>query len=200
MTIFIAGKQHKKVVMSLKFIETSISDLFIVVPHVYRDDRGFYVKYFDKASFASNNLPVDFSESSYISTYRGVLRGLHYQVNPAQGKLVHVVQGSVFDVAVDLKKDSDTFGKYISFYLSGDEYKAIYIPGGFAHGFLCLEDRTIFSYQSTGEYVPENSSGIIWNDEELNIEWPVGNIPLVVSEKDNGLHSFDQYKNGLNIR
>jgi dTDP-4-dehydrorhamnose 3,5-epimerase len=181
--------------MAFSFLETGISDLIIIVPHQFRDNRGCYTKYFEKEEYKKRGLFVDFSESSEILSYKGTLRGLHYQDNPSQGKLIHVVIGSIFDVAVDLRKDSATFGKYECFVLQGNENKAIYIPENFAHGFLVLEDKTIFSYQCTGKYVPENCDGIIWNDKELDIPWPVDviGVPIRISEKDKILQTFKQF-------
>jgi dTDP-4-dehydrorhamnose 3,5-epimerase len=183
--------------MAFSFFETDISDLVIIIPHQFRDKRGCYTKYFEKDEYKQRGLPIEFSEASEIVSCKGTLRGLHYQNNPSQGKLIHVVTGALFDVSVDLRKDSATFGKYEYFILRGNENKVIYVPEYFAHGFLVLEDNTIFSYQCTGKYIPENCGGIIWNDKELNIPWPFDaiGIPIKISEKDRSLQTFEQYKN-----
>jgi dTDP-4-dehydrorhamnose 3,5-epimerase len=189
-------RPHREVDMAFSFFETSISDLTIILPHQFRDERGCYTKYFEKNEYKKRGLPTDYSESSEIVSCKGTLRGLHYQNVPSQGKLIHVVIGSIFDVAVDLRKDSATFGKYECFVLRGNENKAVFIPENFAHGFLVLEDNTIFSYQSTGPYMPENNNGIIWNDDELGINWPLDELdsPLIVSEKDRKLQTFADYR------
>jgi dTDP-4-dehydrorhamnose 3,5-epimerase len=182
--------------MAFSFFETSISDLTIIMPHQFQDERGYYVKYFEKDEYERKGLPTNFSESSEIISCKGTLRGLHYQNNPSQGKLIHVVTGSIFDVSLDLRRNSATFGKYECFILRGNENKAIYIPENFAHGFLVLEDDTIFSYQCTGKYVPENCGGIIWNDKILNIHWPEEKVdlPLIISNRDKSLQTFSQYR------
>jgi dTDP-4-dehydrorhamnose 3,5-epimerase len=181
-------------------METGIKGLLVIKPHQFSDERGFYNKYFEKDIFKKLGLPSDFSEFSEILSRKGTIRGLHYQNNPSQGKLIHVVTGSLFDVSVDLRRNSETFGKYKYFILRGDQEQAVYIPENFAHGFLALEDNTIFSYQCIGKYVPENCGGIIWNDKELNIPWPLDiiDVPILISEKDKNLQTFDQYKTGQN--
>jgi dTDP-4-dehydrorhamnose 3,5-epimerase len=144
-------------------------------------------------------MSAEFTESNMIRTHkRGVIRGLHYQNTPSQARLFYVVSGSVFYVTLDLRKDSNAFGQYESFSLSEDRPQAVYTPENFAHGFLTLEDNTIIFYQSTGKYIPENCGGILWNDNELNIKWPVDdlNISVIISEKDRKLKTFECYKNG----
>jgi dTDP-4-dehydrorhamnose 3,5-epimerase len=181
--------------MAFAFFETTISDLMIIMPHQFSDERGFYIKYFEKEEYDRIGLPIEFSESSEIISHKGVLRGLHYQNTPSQGKLIHVVAGSIFDVAVDLRKNSETFGKYECFLLKGNDKKAVYIPENFAHGFLALENGTAFSYQCTGKYVPENCDGIMWNDETINIRWPLEKVDkIILSEKDQKLQTFAQYR------
>jgi dTDP-4-dehydrorhamnose 3,5-epimerase len=182
--------------MAFEFFETGIPDLTVIAPHQFNDERGAYVKYFEENAFLEKRLPVNFSEITDIVSRKGALRGLHYQDNPSQGKLIHVARGAVFDVALDLREESPSFGKYETFYLYGNQYKAVYIPERFAHGFLVLEDDTVFSYQCAGKYVPENCGGIIWNDKTLNIQWPIEKVssPLILSEKDQKLQTFDQYR------
>jgi dTDP-4-dehydrorhamnose 3,5-epimerase len=183
--------------MPLIFSKTKIPGLILITPHQAKNEHGYFCKYFEREVFRENGLPADFSESNMIMAYKkGNLRGLHYQSTPSQARLFYVITGSVFYVTLDLRRDSDTFGKYEGFFLSEDQPKAIYAPEEFAYGFLSLEDNTIISYQSTGEYIPENCNGIIWNDVRLNIQWPIDylDVPLIISEKDKLLQTFDRYR------
>jgi dTDP-4-dehydrorhamnose 3,5-epimerase len=187
--------------MALIFSNTTIQGLTLITPHQVKEDRGHFCKFFNKKNFAENGLPSEFTEFSVNVSYKkGTLRGMPYQHNPSQGRLVYVITGSIFDVALDLRQDSDTFGKYECFDLSANNHQAVFIPGDFAHGCLSLEDNTIFCEQFTGEYIPKNSGRIIWNDTELNISWPINTlgVPLIVSEKDNNGKTFAQYKRELN--
>lgn len=181
--------------MAFKVQDTDVEGMKFVYPHIFEDTRGYYKKYFEKSIFEQNQIPVEFHESSEIIAKKGSLRGLHYQTESSQGKLIHVIKGRVFDVALDLREGSRTFGQWRSFDLDENSNKLIYIPEGFAHGFLALED-TIFSYQCTGSYLPEFCGGIRWNDETLRIPWPIDLVDfLIISEKDRQLQSFEQYKN-----
>jgi dTDP-4-dehydrorhamnose 3,5-epimerase len=187
--------------MSLLFEKTSISGLTIIIPHQFEDERGYFKKYFEKKDYIKQGLEADFTEFNVIRSYkRGTLKGLPYQHNPAQCRLVYLIAGSMFDVALDLRNTSDTFGKYECFYLSEDNCRAIYMPGGFAHGCLALEDNTVFCEQFTSEYVPERGGRILWNDKELNIPWPVEKIngQLIISEKERNAQTFEHYRNTNN--
>lgn len=179
--------------MSFKFNETSIDGLVVIEPHFYSDDRGYFIKDFEKVAFQKNNLPIDFFESNESQSKKGTIRGLHFQKKYPQGKLVRVIKGAVFDVAVDLRIGSKTFGKWEAVYLSSKNRKMLYIPENFAHGFLTLEDDTIFSYKCTNMYSPENESGILWNDKTLNIKWPIEQIlcELILTDKDSKLPLFE---------
>jgi dTDP-4-dehydrorhamnose 3,5-epimerase len=188
--------------MALIFSNTAIAGLTLITPHQIREERGCFCKYFSKKNFEENSLPSDFSEFSVNMSYKkGTLRGMPYQHNPSQARLVYVITGSIFDVALDLRQNSNTFGKYECFYLSANSYQAVFIPGDFAHGCLSLEDNTIICEQFTGDYIPENSGRIIWNDKELNIPWPINalNVPLIISEKDNDSQTFVQYRKRYNL-
>jgi dTDP-4-dehydrorhamnose 3,5-epimerase len=171
----------------------------LITPHHVNDDRGSFSKYFERNAFEEHGIPANFTELNVMKSYKkGTLRGLHYQNTPSQARLFYVVTGSLFYIALDLRIDSDTFGKYECFYLSGDCPEAIYIPENFAHGTLSLEDNTIVSYQSDGKYIPEKCGGILWNDSMLGIPWPIDtpDVPLILSEKDKKLQKFNEYKAG----
>lgn len=181
--------------MSFEFISTEIQGLMQIQAHVAVDQRGFYMKYYEKNIFAEHGITAEFTESSNIQSKKGVLRGLHYQTTCAQAKLLHVVNGSIFDVAVDLRVDSPSFGKWKSFYMKAEDHKAVFIPEGFAHGFLALEENTVFSYQCSGQYVPATSGGIAWDDKELAIPWPLEQINhLILSEKDQSNISLKEFR------
>ncbi|MBR5964564.1 MAG: dTDP-4-dehydrorhamnose 3,5-epimerase [Treponema sp.] len=169
-----------------------------IIPHVFSDNRGKYRKYYERKIFNDYGINDIFTESSEIHSQKGVIRGLHYQTgNNSQSKLVHILKGKIFDVAVDLRKDSETFGMFHCELLDSTVDKLLYIPKGFAHGFLSLEDDTLFSYQSAGAYEPENSGGIIWNDSEMNIPWPLKEYDIqniIVTEKDSNWPTLKEYR------
>jgi dTDP-4-dehydrorhamnose 3,5-epimerase len=168
---------------NMKVITTSIIDLLIIEPDVFTDERGYFFESFQKDNFRKLGIDADFVQDNESMSATGVLRGLHLQVPPfAQGKLVRVVNGSALDVAVDLRKNSKTYGNWESVVLSAENKLMMWIPEGFAHGFLTLEDQTIFQYKCTNYYNKESECGIIWNDPDLKIDWGINN-PLV-SEKD----------------
>ncbi len=175
----------------MNIIETKIKDLLIFEPRVFGDDRGWFMESFNQQVFekalADRGLEIpNFVQDNHSFSKKGVLRGLHYQLNPhAQGKLVRVVQGRAWDVAVDIRKDSETFGQWVGVELSGENHKQFWIPAGFAHGFIALEDRTQFLYKTTDYYSKECERSILWNDSVLKIEWPLSDIDeLIVSHKD----------------
>lgn len=174
--------------------ETEISGLLLLQIHQAEDHRGIYQKSFEKYQFASFGLNPAFTECSDIYSAKGVLRGMHYQTEDSQAKLVHGIRGRLFDVAIDMREDSPTFGKFHTELLVGGDGKAIYIPEGFAHGFLALDDDTIFSYQCTGRYVPDACGGIKWDDPDLAIPWPLEELAeVILSEKDKNQESFRDY-------
>ena len=167
----------------MEIIKTPIEGLLVIRPTIFGDDRGHFFESWSKESFAKNGLDLDFVQDNQSLSSKGVLRGLHFQNPPfAQGKLVRVIKGSVLDIAVDIRKDSPTYGQYFSIELTEKNKTIVWIPPGFAHGFLTLKDNTIFTYKCTGVYNKESEGALLWNDKDLNINWKV-NDPLV-SEKD----------------
>lgn len=171
--------------------ETSIKGLLIIKPRVFTDERGYFFESYNMKSFKDLGIDDPFLQDNQSLSQKGVLRGLHFQNPPfAQGKLVRVINGSVIDVAVDIRKNSPTYGKHEKIFLSGKNKTMFWIPPGFAHGFITLEDNTLFSYKCTALYNKSSEGSIIWNDENLNIDWEYPN-PLV-SSKDQGATKFEQ--------
>ena len=177
----------------MEFEKTTIEGLFIIKSSVISDERGYFYESYNKSIFDKNGLDLDFVQDNQSLSHKGVLRGLHFQAPPfQQGKLVRVIQGSVLDVAVDIRPHSPTYGKYESVLLSGENKTQFWIPPGFAHGFVTLEDNTIFCYKCTGPYSKESEGAILWNDPQLNIDW---NIELpIVSSKDQEAELFEYFK------
>ena len=180
--------------------KTPIKDLVIIETKVFGDSRGFFMETYNQASFEELGLTMNFVQDNHSKSKKGVLRGLHFQTKHTQGKLVRVIKGSVYDVAVDLRKGSDTFGKWYAVKLSAENKLMFYVPEGFAHGFLTLEDETEFTYKCTDLYAPEYDSGILWNDETINIDWKfeefgINSDELTISEKDKIQQKFDKTKN-----
>lgn len=173
-----------------------IKGLFVITPHLFTDFRGDYKKVYEKETYREHGLDQIFNETSEIVSDKGVLRGLHFQTVDSQAKLIHVIKGSLFDVAVDLRPNSETFGQWVSFLLTAEENKAVLIPEDFAHGFMALEDGTIFTYQCSGTYRPEYCGGIAWDDAELAIPWPLpqGMDRPIMSEKDTRNMSVREYR------
>ena len=171
--------------------ETSIKGLLIIKPRVFTDERGYFFESYNMKSFKDLGIDDPFLQDNQSLSQKGVLRGLHFQNPPfAQGKLVRVINGSVIDVAVDIRKNSPTYGKHEKIFLSGKNKTMFWIPPGFAHGFITLEDNTLFSYKCTALYDKSSEGSIIWNDENLNIDWEYPN-PLV-SCKDQEATKFEQ--------
>ena len=175
----------------MKVTPLSIPDVMLIEPKIYEDDRGFFFESYNLNEFKkATSLDITFVQDNHSKSLKGVLRGLHYQLDPhAQGKLVRVIQGEVFDVAVDIRKSSPTFGKYVSQILSSENKKQMWIPEGFAHGFLTLSDTSEFLYKTTNTYSAKDERCIIWNDEFLKIKWPE-NFPIKTSSKDFLGYSF----------
>ncbi len=171
--------------MPFDFIKAEIPEVIIVKPKVFKDDRGFFLEFYKKSDFISAGIDIDFVQDNHSKSTKGVLRGLHYQLNPkAQGKLVRCIKGSVFDVAVDIRKGSPTFGKYVGIELSSDNHLMLFIPKGFAHGFLTLSDEAEIIYKVSGaEYSQKYERSIRWDDKDININWPIDREPIL-SEKD----------------
>jgi len=167
------------------FIETKIKDLYIIEPKVFGDSRGYFMETYNKNDFFEAGLTMEFVQDNESKSKKGVLRGLHFQTKHTQGKLVRVTEGQVFDVAVDLRKGSPTFGKWEGAILTEENKKQFYIPQGFAHGFLVMSEVAVFNYKCTDYYTPEYDSGVLWNDEDIAIEWPLEGIEeILLSEKD----------------
>ena len=167
----------------MEIIKTSIEGLLIIKPDVFKDDRGYFFETYNKERFAKAGLTMDFVQDNESKSAKGVLRGLHFQKPPyAQGKLVRVTKGAVMDVAVDLRKDSPTYGKWESVVLNEENKLQFWIPEGFAHGFVTLEDDTVFAYKCTNVYNKESECSLLWNDPDINIDWNIENPNL--SEKD----------------
>lgn len=168
----------------MEFIQTAIPEVILIKPRVFGDARGFFVESYKKSLFHANGITDEFIQDNHSKSAKGVLRGLHYQLNPkAQGKLVRCVKGAVFDVAVDIRRNSLTFGKWVGYELNEDNKQMLWIPAGFAHGFVTLEDNTEFLYKTTNEYAPECDRGIKYDDPSIGITWPrLDN--LLLSDKD----------------
>lgn len=180
--------------MALEFIETSIQGLFIIKPKIFGDDRGYFFESYVEKEFEKIGINTNFVQDNESYSKKGVLRGLHFQTKFTQGKLVRVIKGEVLDVAVDLRYNSPTFGKWESVILSGENKFQFYLPEGFAHGFLVLSDDAIFTYKCTNYYKPEYDSGIRWNDPDLNIDWPKDGLDdFIISQKDESQQSFSEF-------
>jgi len=168
-----------------------IPDVFLITPEVFEDERGFFMESFNQQHFESAiRRRVDFVQDNHSRSVKNVIRGLHYQVKCPQGKLVRVVSGEVFDVAVDLRKTSDTFGRWVGAYLSAENKQQLWIPEGFAHGFLVLSETAEFVYKTTAYHSPKHGRSLLWNDSSLAIDWPLQDEPLL-SAKDAEAKTLD---------
>jgi dTDP-4-dehydrorhamnose 3,5-epimerase len=177
----------------MKVTPLSIPDVLLIEPHVFEDSRGFFFESFQSDYFKKMaSLDVSFAQDNHVRSRRGVLRGIHYQLPPyAQGKLVRVIQGEVFDIALDIRRSSPTFGKHVTNILSAKNKKQIWIPEGFAHGFLTLSKNSEFLYKVTTSYKPDFERSILWNDPILNISWPT-NIDIITSPRDSKSEAFSK--------
>ena len=170
--------------MPFNFKKLEIEDVILVTPQVFGDSRGFFMESYQKSSFEKNGIKDEFNQDNHSKSTKGVLRGLHYQTNPAaQAKLVRCPKGRILDVAVDIRKNSPTFGKWVGEILSEENKNMLYIPAGFAHGFVVLSDEAELLYKASNEYSPQNDRGIRWNDPDINVQWGIDFEPLI-SEKD----------------
>ncbi|MBQ6443049.1 MAG: dTDP-4-dehydrorhamnose 3,5-epimerase [Methanosphaera sp.] len=168
-----------------KFNETSIEGVYVIEPTVFGDERGYFMETYQKEEFAEAGIDEEFVQDNQSKSKKGVLRGLHFQYTQPQGKLVRVIRGEVFDVAVDLRKDSPTYAKWEGVILSEDNKKQFYIPPGFAHGFVVLSDTAEFTYKCTDYYKADDEGGIKWDDEEIAINWPIDDLDeIILSDKD----------------
>lgn len=168
----------------MKLIETAIPGVLVLEMPIFRDDRGQFQETYNERRFLEMGLPIDWKQDNLSFSHGNVVRGLHYQLVNPQSKLVRVLSGSVFDVAVDLRRHSPSFGRHVSAELSADNGRAIYIPEGFAHGFAVLSNEACFAYKVTDFYEPSGDRTLFWNDLELGIEWPVRAADAIVSAKD----------------
>ena len=182
----------------ISFIDTEIKGLKIVVPFFAEDNRGFFMKAYAKDLFKEEGIETDIAETFESYSLHGVIRGMHFQTGEnAQSKLVRVLSGEVFDVCVDIRPNSETFGKWIGEYLSSENHKAFYIPKGFAHGFLVTSNSALMSYTCSGAYNQGGESGIRYDDMDLNISWPLDGVSVIQSERDASLPSFQDYIKSL---
>ena len=180
--------------MPFRFIQTEISEVLIVEPRVFADDRGFFMETYKRSEFAEHGIAELFLQGNHSKSTKGILRGLHYQKHPkAQGKLVRALSGEIFDVVVDIRQGAPTFGKWVSVTLSSENKKMLYVPVGFAHGFCVVSDQAEISYMTTEEYAPECEAGIQWNDSDLAIEWPLKEP--ILSPRDRSWPTFREVDN-----
>lgn len=169
----------------MKVIKTEIEGVVVIEPKVFGDHRGYFLEAFSEKEFAENVREVKFVQDNESRSHYGVIRGLHFQKPPyTQGKLVRVVKGAVLDVAVDIRRGSPTFGKYVTVELSEDNHRMCFIPRGFAHGFAVLTDDVVFQYKCDNYYAPQSEGGILWNDPALHIDWRIPADKIILSEKD----------------
>lgn len=177
----------------MNFIPTSIPEVILIEPRVFGDHRGFFMETWQRQTFAENGIDYDFVQDNHSKSSQGILRGLHYQIKQPQGKLVRVVQGAVFDVAVDMRKSSPTFGQWVGYELSAENKRMFWVPPGFAHGFYVISDSAEFVYKCTDYYAPEHERSVLWNDSDLAIDWHLvdGKQP-VLSGKDADAPGFKQ--------
>jgi dTDP-4-dehydrorhamnose 3,5-epimerase len=168
----------------LKITPTLLPDVFLIEPKVFQDERGFFLESYQKERFNEAGINVDFVQDNHSRSRQGVLRGLHYQIKQPQGKLVRVIMGEIFDVAVDIRKNSGTFGKWVGDYLSAENKKMLWVPIGFAHGIYVTSPQAEVLYKSTDYYAPEWERTIAWNDPAINIQWPTNGEFPILSPKD----------------
>jgi dTDP-4-dehydrorhamnose 3,5-epimerase len=184
--------------MAFQFTPGSIEGLYAITPRIFEDSRGYFFESYSERAFAQAGLSSRFVQDNQSRSIKGVLRGLHFQKQHPQGKLVRVLDGAVFDVAVDLRPHSRTYGQWQGIRLDGETHNQFYIPQGFAHGFLVLSETAVFAYKCTDFYYPEDEGGIIWNDPEIGIAWPDLGMDYIVSPKDQKLPAFfkEERRNG----
>ncbi len=175
----------------MNFIETPIKDLLVIEPKIWKDGRGYFYESYNENLFKSAGINYSFVQDNQSFSQKGTLRGLHAQAQPfEQGKLVRVIKGRILDVAVDIRKNSPTYGQHYGVELSEDNFRMLWVPPGFLHGFVTLEDDTIVTYKVTGFYDKASEIGVIWNDADLNIDWQINDDDVILSEKDKQLLNF----------
>ena len=180
--------------MPFSFSPCPIQGLVEIQPKIFLDNRGYFLEAFSQRDFESAGINASFVQDNHSCSVKGVLRGLHFQKNHPQGKLVRVIEGEVFDVAVDIRPSSPTMGKWHSVILSSEKQNLLYIPQGFAHGFLVLSEKAIFAYKCTDYYYPDDQDGILWNDPSIGIVWPCLNMDYILSDKDKALPPYKEFK------
>ena len=168
----------------MRILETSLSDVKTIEPTVFGDERGFFMETWSQRAFAEHGIEQNFVQDNHSRSARGVLRGMHYQIKHPQGKLVRVTQGEVFDVAVDMRKSSPQFGQWVGVELSDKNKRQLWVPPGFAHGFLVLSETADFQYKCTDIYAPEYERSLIWNDPDVGIDWPLNDLTPQLADKD----------------
>ncbi len=173
----------------MQIVETDIPEVLIVEPTVFGDQRGFFMESFNRQAFEEVGLPTEFVQDNHSRSAQGVLRGMHYQMQQTQGKLVRVTAGAVFDVAVDMRRESEYFGRWVGVELSAENKKQLWVPPGFAHGFYTLSQSADFQYKCTDYYAPQHERCLLWNDAEVGIEWPIasGDEPTLAAKDAAGL-------------
>jgi dTDP-4-dehydrorhamnose 3,5-epimerase len=184
----------------MKFIKTEISDVYIIEPSVFGDSRGYFLESFNLEKFEENVYPIKFVQDNESKSSKGVLRGLHFQKPPFnQAKLVRCIEGRVMDVAVDIRKGSPTYGKHVAIELTGENKRQLFVPRGFAHGFVVLSESATFAYKVDNSYAPEYDSGIKYDDSDLNINWGLTENEVQLSVKDKNLPAFKDLNSPFNF-
>jgi dTDP-4-dehydrorhamnose 3,5-epimerase len=184
----------------MKFIETKISDVIIIEPTVFGDSRGYFLESYNQKKFEDVVGRTFFVQDNESKSHKGVLRGLHFQKPPFdQAKLVRCIEGEVLDIAVDIRKNSKTYGKHVSVLLSGENKRQLFVPRGFAHGFLVLSHSATFAYKVDNTYAPDHDAGLHWNDKELNIQWGMEDNEVIVSKKDAALPFFSKFESPFKL-
>ena len=178
--------------MPFEFVPQKIKDVILVKPTVFGDNRGYFLESYKKSDFAANGIPVEFNQDNHSKSTAHVLRGLHYQAKPyMQSKIVRCIKGKIYDVAVDIRPESKTYGQYIKVELSEENNYMLYIPEGFAHGFVVLSENAEIQYKVGGEYAPQADRGILWNDSDINVDWGI-NFEPILSDKDKVQPKFSE--------
>ncbi len=183
--------------MTLTIEKTPLEGLLVVKPRVFRDERGFFVETYNKEIFAAAGISTEFKQDNHSKSSKGTLRGLHYQTTPGQAKLVRCAVGAIWDVAVDIRPESPTFGQHHGIVLTPEDVTMFYIPVGFAHGFVVLSDTAEVLYKSSNVYNPATEAGLAWNDAELKVAWPIQGMDLLLSERDKTNQSFVDWRKSV---
>lgn len=186
------NKPYVKVESMTLFLRTAIPDVILIEPKVFEDERGFFLESYQKQRFLEAGIPFDFVQDNHSRSHHGTLRGLHYQIRQAQGKLIRVISGEIFDVAVDIRKHSPTFGKWVGDHLSALNKKMLWVPAGFAHGIYVTSPEAEVLYKTTDYYAPQWERTIAWNDPTIGIDWPIQGVSPILSPKDAAGKAFNE--------